>query len=666
VIALSVDDTGLVDSGGFDGFRNLEVRVAFLLRLSLFALVAASFLAGEAAAQNISLRADLTDAPRGIIRGTLAIPVKPGRLTLVYPQWIPGYHGPIGPITDLSALKFTTAGKPVTWRRDLTDMYAFHLEIPQGAATLDISLEYLAPTGHSTHDPNTSSQLAVLEWNLIALMPQGGDASKIIVEPSLIVPAGWKFGCSMDQVAGAPADGAIHFKPTTLEMLIDQPVTAGRHFKQFDLSPGSMPPHLLDVAADSDGALAMNSDRLKAYQRVPLEYAALFGARHYKQYHFLLALSDRTGYNGLEHHQCSDNRANERALIDDDQFTVFASLLTHEYFHSWNGKHRRPADLLSPDFQKPMKDDLLWVYEGLTEYYGDVMAARAGLWKPNEYRENLALVAAGLATKQGRTWRPLQDTADMASKLYGSDQSWSMRRRSVDFYDEGELIWLDADTLIRQRTGGAKSLDDFCRAFHGEGSGGPALGGSKPTVAPYTADDVFATLASVVPNDWKGFFTARLTSLKPQPPMGGLTQGGWKLVYTTKPNKMLEAREKAKKTIDMRFSLGIVIDNEDDSHPIIDVVPNSPADKAGVGPNMKLLGVNGRKFDDDLLKDAVAATPTTKHIDLLLENATYFINAKLDYDGGARSPHLEKNDNAADLLKSVTSPRTKSLSGSGS
>ena len=607
----------------------------------------------------MTLRADLADAPRGIIHGNLTIPVKPGPLTLVYPQWIPGYHGPVGPITDLSGLKFTAAGKPIAWRRDLTDMYAFHVDIPPNTVTLEIGLEYLAPTGHSTRDPNTSSQLAVLEWNLIMLFPQGSDASKITVEPSLVLPTGWKFGCSMEQVAGAPADGAVHFKPVSLEMLIDQPVVAGRYYKQFDLTPGTTPPHLLDVAADSDAALAINAARLKAYQRVPLEYAALFGARHYKRYHFLLALSDRTGYNGLEHHQCSDNRANERSLIDDDAFASFASLLTHEYFHSWNGKHRRPADLLSPDFQKPMHDDLLWVYEGLTEYYGDVMAARAGLWKPDEYRENLAVVAASLAAKQGRTWRPLQDTADMASKLYGADQNWSMRRRSVDFYDEGELIWLDADTLIRQKTGGAKSLDDFCRAFHGEGSGGPALGGSVPTVVTYNANDVFRSLNSVFANDWKGFFITRLTSLKSQPPLGGIAQGGWKLGYTTKPNKMLEAREKAGKRIDLRFSLGVLISSEDDEHSIIDVVPNSPADKAGVGPNMKLLGVNGRKFDSDLLKDAIAATPATKHVDLLLENATYFINAKLDYDGGVRSPHLERADKSTDVISAIVAPRTK-------
>jgi predicted metalloprotease with PDZ domain len=634
--------------------------VIYLSRPFLLAVTALTLAAHSAtAAETMTLRADLTEAPRGLIRGTISIPVKPGPLTLVYPQWIPGYHSPIGPITDLSGLKFTVNGKPVAWRRDLVDMYAFHVEVPQGATKLDISLEYLAPTGGSSGDPSTSSQLAIFEWNFITLFPKGSDAAKITVEPSVVLPGGWKFGCSMEQAPGAPADGAIHFKPVSLEMLIDQPLLAGRNYKQIDLTPGAKPQHVIDIAADSDAALVINDERTKAYQRVPAEFAATFGARHFERYHFLVALSDRTGYSGIEHHQCSDNRGAERSLIDDDTFKTFASLLTHEFFHSWNGKHRRPAGLLSPDYQKPMKNELMWVYEGLTEYYGDVMAARAGLWKPDEYRDNIALVAAGLAATQGRTWRPLQDTADMASKLYQSSRQWSSRRRGVDFYDEGELIWLDADTLIRQKTDGKKSLDDFCRAFFGEGSGGPALGGKKPTVAPYTANEVYTALNSVYPYDWNTFFTKRLKSLDAQPPLAGLAQGGWKLVYNSTTNKLLDARNKTSKRIDLRFSLGLTINNEGDDHAIIDVIPGSPADKAGIGPNMKLLGVNGRKFDEDLFKDAVAATPKIGHIDLLLENATYFIDAKLTYNGGPRFPHLGRVAATKDELTNIITPRTK-------
>ena len=629
------------------------------LRPAVLASLALTLIAHSVrAAEPIDLQADLTEAPRGLIRAKLTIPVKPGPLTLVYPQWIPGYHSPIGPVTDIAGLKFTTSGKPVTWHRDLVDMYAVKLDIPAGATRLEAELEYLAPTGGSGNDPSTSSQLTILEWNLVALYPKGTDAAKIMVKPSVILPTDWKFGCSMPVVpspkAGMPG---VYFEPLSLEMLIDQPLLAGRYFKQIDLTPGTKPEHVIDIAADSEAALAMTPARVQNYQRVPGEFAAMFAGRHYDRYHFLLTLSDRTGYNGLEHHQCSDNRSYERTLIDEDIFRTFGALLTHEYFHSWNGKHRRGAGQLSPDYQKPMEGDLLWVYEGLTEYYGDVMAARAGLWSPEEYRDNLALISASQAARLGRTWRPLQDTADMAPKLYQSGRNWSHRRRGTDFYDEGELIWLDADTLIRQKTDGKKSLDDFCRAFHGEGSGNPGLGGVKPTVAPYTADDVFATLHKVYPYDWKTFFTKRLQSLDPQPPLAGLAQGGWKLVFNSTPNKMLDALNKSGKKMDLRFSLGLIIDTDDNT--VIDVVPDSPADKAGIGPNMKILGVNGRKFDDDLLKDAIAATPKTGHIDLLLENASYFTNAKLNYNGGPRYPHLERITDTKDNLTNIITPRTK-------
>ncbi len=627
-------------------------------RLFLFILLTGLLAAHSVAAEPIGLRADLTEAPRGLIRAKLSLPVKPGPLTLVYPQWIPGYHSPIGPITDIAGMKFVANGKPLAWRRDLVDMYAVHLDIPAGVTTLDAELEYLAPTGGSGNDPNTSSQLTILEWNLITLFPKGSDAAKITVKPSILLPKGWKFGCSMEQVPSPKAgDDAIYFAPVSLEMLIEQPLLAGRYFKQIDLTPGATPQHVLHIAADSEAALAMSPERVKNYQGVPGEFAAMFGGRHYNRYHFLLTLSDRTGYNGLEHHECSDNRSYERTLIDEDIFRTFGGLLTHEYFHSWNGKHRRPVGQLSPDYQKPMQGDLLWVYEGLTEYYGDVMAARAGLWSPEEYRDNLALISASQAARLGRTWRPLQDTADMASKLYQSGRNWAHRRRGVDFYDEGELIWLDADTFIRQKTDGKKSLDDFCRAFHGEGSGNPGLGGAKPTVVPYTADDVFAALNKVYPYDWKNFFNTRLKSLGAQPPLAGLAQGGWKLVFNTTPNKMLTALNKSGKRIDLRFSLGLIIDSEDNK--VIDVVPDSPADKAGIGPNMKVLGVNGRKFDDDVLKDALAATPKTDHIDLLLENVSYFINAKLDYNGGPRYPHLERIADTKDSLTNIITSRTK-------
>jgi predicted metalloprotease with PDZ domain len=534
-------------------------------------------------------------------------------------------------------------------------MFAIHLDVPEGASSLDVKLEHLGSSG-GDGDPNTTSQLAVLIWNLIVVYPQGTDASKFTVQPSIVLPPGWRYGCSMEE--SGETDGKIQFQPLSLEMLIDQPLVAGRFFKQFDLSPGTKPQHVIDAVAESEAALAMPEERLKAYRRLPGEFAAVFGARPYERYHFLLTLSDEVHFAGLEHHQCSDNRVGERTLIDDDLFRSSAFLLTHEYFHTWNGKHRRPAGMLSPDYQKPMQDELLWVYEGLTEYYGDVMAARAGLWKPEDFQDQIAATVARLAATQGRTWRPLQDTADMAQKLYGSSRHWGLRRRGVDFYDEGELIWLDADTLIRQQTGGKKSLDDFCRAFHGEGKGGAALGGQKPSVIPYTVDEVFSVLNSIAANDWKSFFNARLTSLDPQPPMGGLSQGGYRLVFNKKPNRILTVSNKANKRIDARFSLGLLL-SSDDGHAIIDVVPGSPADKAGLGPGMKIVAVNDRKFDEDLLEVAIADSPKSKAVSLLVENGSYLQTRKLDYYGGPRHPHLERVESTPDVLSKIIETRTK-------
>ncbi|MCC7474003.1 MAG: M61 family metallopeptidase [Pirellulales bacterium] len=638
------------------------MRVCSVALVVLTLFVGPSALKAHAAsADSFIVQADLREAPRGLIRGMLRIPVQPGPLTLVYPKYIPGEHGPTGPITELSGLKFSCGGKRVDWHRDLKDMYAFHLEIPPDATQLEVDVEYLAPTaGDARRNGVSSSQLAVLTWHHLALQPQGKDAAELIVKPALLVPQGWQIGSSLEQLepaSGEKGSEVIRFKPVSLEMLIDQPVLAARYFKKIDLTPGGSPNHVLEIGADSSAALAMSDRRLAAYRRLPAEYAAVFNSRPYERYHFLLALSNRLSQSGLEHHQCSDNRSDEMALVDGDIFKNFAPLLTHEYFHTWNGKHRRPKRMLSPDYQTPMEGDLLWVYEGLTTYYGNLMAVRTGLWTAEDYREDLAATAANLITKRSCAWRPLQDTADAASTLYGSSKHWGMRRRSVDFYEEGELMWLEADTLIRRRTNGKKSLDDFCRIFHGSASE-PQLGGMKPSVVPYEVADVYETLNQVVPHNWRAFFESRLHSLDPLPPLSGIVEGGWKLVYTERPNHMLAASDRANEHVDERFSLGVILGGTT-SFTVIDVVPNSPADKVGIGPNMKLIAVNGRRVTRDRLRDAIAETPTSKSIELLVENASYFQTYKLEYDGGRRSPHLERDKQSPDRIEDIVAPRAR-------
>ena len=627
----------------------------FLLGLLLLGLCAGRILRAEA----IRLEADLREAPRGLIHAKLRIPVRPGPLTLFYPRWIPGEHSPSGPVADVAGLIFTAGGRPVPWHRDLENMYALHLEVPAGAAQLDIRLDYLSPTAENagySAGPCTSAQLAVLNWNLIALYPAGIAADQIQVKAAVILPSGWQCGTSLP--VESTVDRRVDFRPVTLEMLIDQPVIAGAHFRRFDLIPGASTPHVIDCAADSEAALALSPARLAAYRRVPLEYAKLMGVRYYREYHFLLSLSDFTGYNGLEHHQCSDNRAPERAWIDDDIFVDFASLLTHEYFHSWNGKHRRPADLLSPDYQVPMRTDLLWVYEGLTEYYGDVLAVRAGLWSANEYEEHLAQVAARVGNQKGRDWRPLQDTADAAQNLYAAARGWSARRRSVDFYAEGELIWLEADALIRARSRGTASLDDFVRRFFGDGSRqsieARTVPSESPSVETYTAEQVYAALNAVLPHDWKEFFTTRLTRTGPGLPFAGLLLSGRRLIFSGVLNRFLESSEKTDKRVDLRFSLGFVMDEE--AQTIGDVIPGSPADQAGLGPNMKVIAVNGRKYSNNAMRDALLATPGGGPLELLIENADYITPHRLTYTGGLRYPHLAREE-TSDILAEIIAPR---------
>jgi len=629
-----------------------------LRRAAAFLFLGAGLL--RLGAAEMTVDADLRDASRGLFHVTLTLPVQPGPLTLNYPKWIPGEHGPTGPIQDFSGIVMSAGGRPLPWRRDLVDMYALHVDIPAGVDRLQVAADYLGPTdGKFSAGPSSSAQLAVLNWHLILLAPHGVDAGTIAVRPSLTLPPGWKFGTAMDV---AQQNGQhVEFKPLTLEMLQDQPVIAGANFKRFELTPGGSPAHFIDCAADSVAALDLSDERLAAYRRVPAEYAAVFGARHYETYHFLLALSDRTGYSGVEHHQCSDDRAPERSLIDDDAFVGFAGLLTHEYFHSWNGKHRRPARLMSPDFSVPMQGDLLWVYEGLTNYYGDVMPARVGLWTPDTFHEFIASIAASLANTPGRQWRPLQDTADAAQILYGAPRAWASRRRSVDYYPEGTLLWLDADVLIRTRTNGAKSLDDFARAFFGDGGGGPIdpahVPGRKPTVVTYEADDVVQALNAVLPYDWRQFFAQRISAIATEPPMAGITGGGWKLIYTDTPNKVITAGDKSDKMTHLNFSLGLALNSE--SHEVLDVIPGSPAEVAGIGPGMKLIGVNGRKFNDDVFTDALKATKDGHALELLVENAEFLFTAKVNYYGGPRYPHLERVSGTADVMGDILKSRVK-------
>jgi predicted metalloprotease with PDZ domain len=613
---------------------------------------ACALLAGASAfAQSapIKLDVDATDAPRKTLHAHLRIPAQPGKLTLVYPKWIPGDHSPDGPITDLTGLKVTAAGNPIEWQRDAEDMFAFHLEVPAGVSAVEVALDFLLPPSSSDFASAASAtpQLLDLNWNQVLLYPKGAKAGELQCAATLRLPRGWKFGTALP-LARAPG-ATVEFSPVSLETLVDSPVIAGAHFRTIDLTPGAKPPHALDIVADSEGALDIKPEVARRFAHLAEEAGALFGARHYRGYHFLLTLSDHVAHFGLEHHESSDNREGEKYLTDDDSLKLGAYLLPHEMTHSWNGKYRRPAGMATPDFQEPMKGELLWVYEGLTDYLGEVLAARSGLWTNEDFREELALTAAMLDHRPGRAWRPLADTTIAAQLLYFARPEGAAWRRGVDFYYEGDLIWLEVDVLIRQKTQGRRSLDDFCKKFCG-GESGP------PKVVPYTLDDVLSALNEVAPYDWRAFFQARVYAATPRAPLGGIEGGGWRLAYTNVVPDMLKTRERARKYTDMSFSLGLAV--KEDGY-ITDVIPGSPADKAGLGASMKLVAVNSRAWTPEILRAAVKSVAAdAAPIELLVENEDYFKACRLVYREGEKYPVLERDTAKPDLLSEILKPLT--------
>ena len=613
-------------------------RITYLVAVLLVTLG----FAGRAETRSIRLAVDATEAPRRILHATLNIPAKAGKLTLLYPKWIPGEHGPNGPISDLVGLKMTTGGKPLQWRRDDDNMFAFHLQVPSGADSVDVSLDFLLSTENSV-----TSELLDLSWYCVLLYPKGAKANELRYETTLRLPAGWKFGTALP--VATQSSGEIAFAPVSLETLVDSTLIAGSHFRTIDLTPGAKPGHALDMVADSEAALEIKPDDLKRFSRLTAEAGELFGARHYRDYHFLLTLSDHVAHFGLEHHESSDNRRREKYLIDESERKYGGVLLPHELVHSWNGKYRRPAGLATPDFDKPMEGELLWVYEGLTDYLGSVLATRSGLWTNEDFRAVLALNAARLNHTAGRNWRPLSDTTVAAQLLYGARGEGAAWRRGTDFYAEGGLIWLEADVLIRQKTDGRKSLDDFCKKFHGGESG-------APRVVPYTFEDVVKTMNEVVPHNWREFFHSRAYVANPRAPLGGIEGGGWRLTYTNTPPAFLKLAEGARKYTDLTYSIGLRV-KEDGA--VADIVPAMAADKAGLAPSMKLVAINGRRWNSQLLRTAIASAATNSApIELLVENEEYFKTYKVDYHGGERYPQLERDPAKPDVLSDIIKPLT--------
>lgn len=623
-------------------------RMHLCLSLLFSVAILASDRAASQAAQPIRLFVDASQASEKIYHVQETIGVTPGPFTFVYPKWIPGFHGPVGPLTNFVNVRLSANGAALAWRRNLVDFYAMNTVVPRDADSIDIAFDIIGTQGASTEiDVPSTANIVNIQWSSFLVYPRGAVADTTMFSTRIRLPGGWKFATALPQ--RTTGDDTVSFEPVSLTRLVDSPLDAGAYFREIELSPGEAPAHFLDLFGDSAAALQITPAQIEGYRHLIHEGPALYGDRHYRSYHFLLTLSDEIGFEGIEHHESSDNRAPEKFVSDAKTFVGSADLLPHEYSHSWNGKYRRPADLLTPDFQVPEKTDLLWIYEGLNQYLGEVLTARSGLVTAQEARETLAIDAAAQDAREGRKWRSLRDVADEAPVLYVSSGRFSSLRRSAgDFYAEGALIWLEADTIIRRETNGRKSLDDFCHIFHG----GPSTG---PMVKPYTLNDVLAALKEVTPYDWAGFFAHRIDIATPHAPLGGIEESGWRLVFKEKPSSVFSAQQD--KSSNFLYSLGFVIDN--DSAEMGDVIPSSPTGKAGLAPGMKLLAINGRKWSTDLLHTTLKeAKSSRKPIDLLVASGDFYKTLRVIYSGGDRYPTLQRDAAKPDLLSQVFAPKT--------
>ena len=619
-------------------------RLRCLLLFALLLLTTSIALAQTGA---ISLTVDATQAPLKMIRTHMVMPVKPGPLTLYYPKWIPGEHEPAGPIAGLSGLKFTVNGQIVPWKRDLRDVFTFHLDIPQGASQLDVSFIYLDPTGDSG---SATDKLFVLSWNAHLLYPAGMPASQITYKPMLRLPDGWKFGTALP-VAGQSGT-EVSFQPIGLDLLVDSPVVTGEYYRAIDLTPPGEPiHHEIDLVADSEAALAMSPAVQKGLTNLVAEAGKLFGTRHYRDYHFLLTLSDHTPHFGLEHHESSDNRLPERTLLSPGAARRVGGLLAHEFAHSWNGKVRRPRDLSTPEFETPMETDLLWVYEGNTSYLGDLLAARSGLWTADDYHQALADIAASLGQgRPGRTWRPLLDTAVGIPGMFRQQGSSNWRRGS-DYYEEGELIWLEAANIIHEQSHGQKSYDDFAHLFYGGPNSGPQL-------KTYTFDELVAALNQIAPYNWAEFFNQRLMSTSAEAPTGGIEAGGWKLAFTAEAPRQRGEEGGRRSISSTTYTIGL---NLGADGAVNDSLYDGPAFRAGVTSGMKVVGVNGRLYTADILTDAIkAAQSGSGKIELLVIDSDYYRTCTIDYRGGERYPHLVRDTSKPDYLNELIKPLARS------
>ena len=588
----------------------------------------------------IALDIDATDTERGIFRVKETIPVaKSGAMTLLYPKWLPGNHSPTGQIEKLAGLVIRANGRIVPWTRDPVDVFAFHIDVPQGARRLDLAFQFLSATKPDQGRIAMTPNLISLQWNSLSLYPAGYYVRRIPVDAVVRYPAGFS------AVAAVPAravGSTYTYDRANYEVLVDSPVLAGRYYRQWPLSPRVD----LNVFADTPAELAATPAQIDAHRRLVDQAAKTFGAQHYDHYEFLLSISDQLGTIGLEHHRSSENGVKPGYFSEWDSNAATHNLLPHEFTHSWDGKFRRGADLWTPDYRTPMRDSLLWVYEGQTQFWGYVLQARSGIVSKQDTLDAYASILGQYDTAPGRQWRPLIDTTNDPTISQRRPKGWTSWQRSEDYYNEGLMIWMEVDAMLRQKSGGTRSIDDFARAFFGirDGDWGEVT---------YTFDDVARTLNGIVPYDWAGFLRTRLTETGKPAPIGGFAMNGYKLIYGPEPTPFFKQAEKTR-GLDVSYSIGLVVKDGDVTASIWD----SPAFKAGIDVGTTIVAVGDQAYTADRLKAAILAARTGKDpIRLTVRNGDRYRGLAVDYHGGPRYPRLQKVGTGEGGLDRLLAPR---------
>jgi predicted metalloprotease with PDZ domain len=576
----------------------------------------------------MTLKVDATDVTRGIWKVEQRIPVTaPGAMTLLFPKWLPGNHAPRGEISKLAGLVISAGGKELLWERDEVDVFAFHVIVPPGATALDVRFDFLSPTAGNQGRIVATSDMLSLQPNQVSLYPAGWFTRRIPVSTTITWPTGWQAGGALRPVANA--GNSITYETVDYETLVDSPFLAGRYFRKWDLGQNVS----LNVAADAERFLAATPAQIDAHKKLVDQAIKLFGTRQFDHYDFLLSLSDQLGGIGLEHHRSSENGVNPGYFTEWDKGPGRRNLLPHEFTHSWNGKHRRGATTIVPDFSTPLRNSLLWVYEGQTQFWGYVLGARSGLYTKQETLDSLAAIAASLDTLPGRRWRALQDTTNDPVVSARGPKAWVSQQRSEDYYNEGMLVWLEADSILRAKTRGAKGMDDFARAFFGTGEGDWG-------VVPYDFDDVVKTLNAIAPHDWAGLLRQRLTEKAPGAPLGGFIASGYKLIYTDTPTPAFADSMRNAKVTSLAYSGGLVIG----ANGVIEGVKwDSAAFAAGLTVGDTIVAVNDRPYSDEQIKaEIIAAKASKAPIRLLVKTSDRLRSVDLNWTGGLLYPRFEK------------------------